>query len=147
MTDPWRMRCTVVATLAVFGSCDPIAWAQQSEAKRPTINVRTTPAMGFTPLRVRAAAELRDGSDDYADFYCATAEWDWGDGTVSENTGDCDPYQAGKSTIERSFRSDHVYRQAGSYRIAFRLKQKSRVVGSGVASVQVRSGAGDGFGQ
>lgn len=101
--------------------------------------------MGFTPLRVRASADVRDGSDDYAEFYCATVEWDWGDGTISENTTDCEPYEAGKSQIQRRFTADHVYRQAGAYRIAFRLKQKTRQVGGATVSVQVRSGAGEGF--
>lgn len=99
--------------------------------------------MGFAPLRVRAVAEARDGSDDYAEFYCATVEWEWGDGTISNNTGDCDPYEAGKSTIQRRFTADHVYRQGGSYRITFRLKQKTRQVGGATTNVQVRAGAGE----
>jgi hypothetical protein len=146
MTDPWRTARSVAALLLAVFSVPAAAQAPKPAAKeRPTLVVRVTPPTGFTPLRVRASAEARDGSDDYAEFYCATVEWDWGDGTISENTGDCDPYEAGKSTIQRRFAADHVYRQAGSYRIAFRLKQKSRQVGGAVASVQVRSGAGEGF--
>lgn len=99
--------------------------------------------MGFAPLRVRAVAEARDGSDDYPDFYCATVEWDWGDGTISQHTGDCDPYEAGTSTIQRRFTATHIYRQSGSYRISFRLKQKTRQVGGATASVQVRAGVGE----
>jgi hypothetical protein len=105
--------------------------------------LRVTPPVGFTPLRVRAAVELRDGSDDYADFYCAGVEWDWGDGTISENSSDCDPYEAGKSTIRRTFSADHVFRQAGQYRIVFKLKQKTRQVAAVNATVQVRSGGGE----
>jgi hypothetical protein len=160
MTHPSRTHCTLAAAFLLCVAAGPRldgssarrgpaprteAQAQKPEAKRPTINVRITPPMGFTPLRVRATADVRDGSDDYADFYCATVEWDWGDGTISENTTDCEPYEAGKSTIQRRFTADHVYRQAGAYRIAFRLKQKTRQVGGGVASIQVRSGAGEGF--
>ena len=94
-----------------------------------------------------AAAELREGNDDYADFYCATIEWEWGDGTYSENTSDCNPYEAGKSTIQRRFSAEHIFRQGGVYRIVFRLKQKTRSVGSAITNVQVRSGAGEGFGR
>lgn len=111
------------------------------------MSVRATPPMGFSPLRVRTVAEVRDGSDDYADFYCPTIEWDWGDGTMSENTGDCNPYEAGKSTIQRRFTSEHIYRQGGAYRVVFRLKQKTKVVGSATTNVQVRAGAGEGFGR
>lgn len=147
MTDLPRVRCTVAAAVAVLLPFGYAIQAQQPEPKKPTVSVRATPTMGFTPLRVRAAAEVRDGSNDYADFYCATIEWDWGDGTVSENSSDCDPYEAGKSTIQRRFSADHIYREGGSYRIAFRLKQKSKQVGGATTNVQVRSGAGEGFGR
>jgi hypothetical protein len=40
---------------------------------------------------------------------------------------------------------DHVYRQQGSHRVVFRLKQKNRLVGSASVNVQVRAGAGEGF--
>lgn len=118
-----------------------------AEPKKPTLAIRATPPVGFAPLRVRAVAELRDGSDDYSEFYCATVEWDWGDGTVSESTSDCNPYEAGKSTIQRRFAVDHIYRQGGNYRIVFRLKQKTKAVASATTNIQVRSGAGEYFGR
>ncbi|MBM3820733.1 MAG: hypothetical protein FJW14_17200 [Acidimicrobiia bacterium] len=96
-------------------------------------------------MRVRLAVDVTGGSDDYADFYCASVEWDWGDGTSSESSSDCDPYEAGKSTIRRRFTTDHVYRNQGNYRIFFRLKQKNKVVGAASANVQVRAGSGEGF--
>lgn len=99
--------------------------------------------MGFSPLRVRAVIDVRGGSDDFAEFYCAGMEWDWGDGTVSESASDCDPYEAGKSTIKRRFTADHVFRQEGTQKIVFRLKQKTKVVGSATASIQVRAGQGE----
>jgi hypothetical protein len=149
MPQPWRTCCTLAAALVLVFAVGPQAQQPESkpEPKRPTLAVRITPPTGFTPLRVRASADVRDGSDDYPEFYCATVEWDWGDGTISENTTDCDPYEAGKSQIQRRFTADHVYRQAGAYRIAFRLKQKTRQVGGAVATVQVRAGAGEGFGR
>lgn len=142
MTNARRTLCTLIAALAVLLSALGVQ-GQQAEAKKPSLSLRVTPPLGFTPLRVRAAVEVRDGSDDYADFYCAGVEWDWGDGTVSENSSDCDPYEAGKSTIRRTFSADHVYRQAGQFRIVFRLKQKSRQVGAVSGNVQVRSSGGD----
>ncbi len=103
--------------------------------------------MGFSPLRVRAAVDVRGGADDYADFYCPTIEWDWGDGTASENAEDCQPYEAGKSEIRRQFSADHTFRQAGAFRVTFRLKQKSRVIASSSTNVQVRAGVRDEFGR
>jgi hypothetical protein len=85
-------------------------------------------------------AEVRGGADDYQDFYCPSVEWDWGDGTISENTQDCEPYEAGKSTIRRRFSAEHTYRQSGQYKVFFRLKRKDKTIGATSTSVQVRPG-------
>ena len=147
MTDPRGAGCMLVAALAMLVSPGLAVRAQQPEPRRPTMALRATPPVGFSPLRVRAAADVRDGSDDFAEYYCAAAEWDWGDGTVSENSSDCDPYEAGKSQIQRRFSAEHIYRQGGAYRITFRLKQKTKAVGAVSTNIQVRSGASEGFGR
>ena len=146
MTVPRCACCTLAATLAVLLPTHTVQ-GQQAEAKKPSLSLRATPPVGFAPLSVHAAGEVRDGSDDYAEFYCATVEWDWGDGTVSENSSDCDPYEAGKSTIRRRFAADHIYRQQGQYRITFKLKQKTKQVAAASTNVQVRAGVGDAFGR
>lgn len=145
MTYLRRTWCVFAAVVAVLLPAGFAAQAQQPEPKKPTLSLRATPPIGFSPLRVRAVVEVRDGSNDYADFYCATVEWDWGDGTMSENSSDCDPYQAGKSTIQRRFAAEHIFRQGGAYRIAFRLKQKTKTVAGATTNIQVRSGANEGF--
>lgn len=128
----------VIAGLMVGGS---VVNAQASgEAKKPSLSLRVTPPVGFSPLKTRLVVEVRGGDNDYPDFYCPTIEWDWGDGTVSANSEDCDPYEAGKSVIRRRFATDHTFQQPGAYRIAFRLKQKDRVVGTSTVNVQVRAG-------
>ena len=147
MPDPCRACCTVVFALVVLMPSAQGVRAQQPDNRKPSLVIRLTPPVGFTPLRVRAGVDLRDGSDDYADFYCASVEWDWGDGTMSENSSDCDPYEAGKSTIQRRFSAEHIYRQGGAYRVFFRLKQKTKLVASVSTNVTVRSGAGEGFGR
>jgi hypothetical protein len=113
---------------------------RQEDGKKPSVSLKATPPIAFSPARVRAVAEIRGGADDYEQYYCPTVEWDWGDGTVSENTIDCDPYEAGKSEIRRRFSAEHTYRQSGSYKIYFRLKQKSKIVGAGSVSVRIRPG-------
>jgi hypothetical protein len=145
MAYPARTACTLVAALAVSVAAAAVTAAQKGGEEKPSLSLKATPPVGFTPLRVRLAVEVRGGSDDYAEFYCATVEWDWGDGTMSENSSDCDPYEAGKSSIRRSYTAEHVYRQAGNFRVFFRLKQKNRVVGATSANLQVRAGAGEGF--
>jgi len=141
-----RLRGAAALVAAMLVLSDPVLGAQRdNEAqadRKPSLSLRATPPVGFTPLRVRITAELRGGSDDFADYYCPTIEWDWGDGTRSENTEDCDPYEPGRSTIRRRISVEHVYREPGGFRIQLRLKQKTRVVATTSAIVQVRGGVG-----
>ncbi len=90
--------------------------------------MRATPAIAFSPARIRAVAELKGGPDDYQEFYCAGVEWDWGDLTQSESATDCEPYEAGVSQIMRRFCSEHVYRTQGRYRVQIRLKRNGKVL-------------------
>ena len=151
MTHPRRAICTLAAVLACTVPSTR-AWSAQRETgddkddKKPSLSLRANPPVGFSPLRVRVVVDVRNGADDYADFYCPTIEWDWGDGTVSEARSDCDPYEAGKSTIQRRWTSEHIYRQSGGYKIVFRLKQKTKAIAVGSANVQVRAGMREGFG-
>jgi hypothetical protein len=140
------MYCALSAALASLfltglPSADAVLSAQSGgEAKKPSLSLKVTPPVGFAPLRTRLVVDVRGGDDDYAEFYCPTVEWDWGDGTVSANSEDCDPYEVGKSSIRRRFSTEHTFRQPGGYRVAFRLKQKDRVVGMSTVNVQVRAG-------
>ena len=148
-----RAACTLVAAVAAAMLSVPASGGQSGSSapeprdgdRKPSLSLRATPPIGFTPLRVRAVAEVKGGANDYADLYCTSVEWDWGDGTVSENSEDCDPYEAGKSAIRRRYSADHTYRIADNYKVQLRLKQKSRVVASSQFNIAVRPGARDGF--
>ena len=150
-----RIGCTAaaIATAALIagsasgGQRDSSSAQEQREPtdRKPSLSLKVTPPIGFSPLRVHAVAELKGGASDHVDLYCASIEWDWGDGTLSENSEDCNPYEAGKSEIKRRFTADHTFRQADGYRVSFRLKQKTRVVASSTANVQVRPGLRDGL--
>jgi hypothetical protein len=135
----------LVATAIVSLAVAAASAQRDAQAKKPSLSLRATPPLGFSPLRVRASVEVRGGTDDYADFYCPTLEWDWGDGTISENSEDCDPYEEGKSTIRRRFGADHTYYQAGSFKLTFRLKQKNRAVAIASVNMQVRPGSQNDF--
>ena len=125
-------------TLAFAAGAD-----RQDENKKPSLSLKVTPPIAFSPAKVRVVVDVRGGADDYAEYYCPTIEWEWGDGTFSENTQDCDPYEAGKSTIRRRFSAEHTYRIAGSFKVFFRLKRKDKTMGAASASVQIRPGLRD----
>ena len=113
---------------------------------KPSIAVRSAPAMGFAPFRVVLTADVKGGPDDYEQYYCATIEWDMGDGNKAEQQLDCDPYEAGKSQIKRRYVREQVFDTPGEFRVVFRLKQKNKVVGSGQTMIRVggiRDGGAD----
>ena len=132
----------IVAAFAIgLASDSPVHAGQRDDGnQKPSLAFKATPPVGFGPLKVRFTIDVRGGADDYADFYCASVEWDWADGTTSGSSEDCEPYEAGKSTIRRRFTADRTFREAGVFEVTFRLKQKSRVVASSKGTVRVLSG-------
>jgi hypothetical protein len=142
-----RRALSLLAVLVVALATGHASGAQRSgDDKKPSLSLRATPPVGFSPLRVRLVVDVRGGSDDYQDFYCPAIEWDWGDGTVSGNSEDCNPYEAGKSTIKRRYTIEHVFRQPNTFQVFFRLKQRDRVIAASSANIQVRPGVRDEFG-
>jgi len=118
------------------------ASGQDKKPAKPSVTVKVSPIVGFSPARMVLTADLK-GGEESEELYCATVEWEWGDDTRSEAKTDCDPFEAGKSEIKRHFTIDHTYNVAGEYRVEFRLKQKNKVVARGSTDVKVRPGVRD----
>jgi hypothetical protein len=114
-----------------------------ADKDRPSISVKASPAIAFSPARVVVTADLKGGANDYEDFYCPSIEWEWGDGTTSNQEIDCDPYEAGKSQIKRRFTASKVFQQSGDYRVQFRIKKKDKTIAVGTTDVRIRPGVGD----
>jgi hypothetical protein len=117
----------------------------QEKERRPKLSLKANPAISFSPSRIYFTAELRGGADDYEEFYCPSVEWDWADGTQSETTQDCEPFEAGRSEIKRRYSAFHVFEYAGRYNVTLRLKRNNKVLVASNTSVQVRPGARDIF--
>lgn len=138
-------RCAA-ATLAVGAVAVTALSAQDDknkDVKKASLSLKASPTIVFSPARIVVTAELKGGAEDNAELYCPSLEWDWGDGTRSESNTDCEPFEAGKSTIQRRFTSSHTYNLAGSYRVQLRLKRGSKSVLGGHVSVQVKPGLRD----
>jgi len=122
------------------------AVAQGADADKPkklALDMRITPVVSFAPSRVRAIAELKLPEDRTAEFYCAGIEWDWGDLTESEESNECEPYEAGVSQVRRVFTAEHVFQSGGRYRVQIRLKRNRKVLASTSTIVTVRAGVRD----
>jgi hypothetical protein len=117
--------------------------ASDSKDKHPTLTLSATPVVAFAPVRVLLMAQVKGGADDIADFYCPAVEWDWGDGTTSESSSDCPPFEPGKTTIQRRYVMQHVFKEGGEFEVRVLLKQNHRVVTSASNTLEIHSALGD----
>ncbi|HEY9463395.1 MAG TPA: hypothetical protein VIR54_09920 [Vicinamibacterales bacterium] len=146
MIHPRRALSLLAVLVVALATSNAVGAQRSGDDKKPSLSLKATPPVGFSPLKVRLVVDVKGGSDDYEEFYCPSIEWDWGDGTVSRNSEDCDPFQSGKSTIKRRYSIEHVFRQPDTFQVFFRLKQRDRVIAATSANVQVRPGVRDEFG-
>jgi hypothetical protein len=116
---------------------------KDKKEKRATLTLKAAPKFSFSPARVVLSAELKGGSNDTDEYYCPSIEWEWGDDTRSESTRDCEPFQAGKSSIQRRWTASHTFNTAGAYRIILRLRRGTKTIVAGNAQVQVKAGLRD----
>jgi len=117
--------------------------AHEQGNKKPSLSLKATPAMSFAPARLTFQAEVKGGADDNEEFYCPTVEWEWGDLTTSTSEADCEPYEAGKSTIKRRYTVQRQFKNPGGFDVVIRLKKGSKVIAQAKASVTIRAGLGD----
>jgi hypothetical protein len=150
MTHLQRYAWAAAASLLVSATLASASGAQKSDKdakdtqdKRPQVRLKAQPVIAMAPARVVLTAELVGGANDFEEFYCPTIEWEWGDGTQSESSSDCAPYEPGKSEIKRRYTVEHVFR-AGAYRVMFHLKRRDRSVGAASVNIQIRPGLRDG---
>lgn len=116
--------------------------AADTKPKKPRLDLRATPRMAFSPVNVFFTAELT-GGDDVEEYYCPELEWEWDDGGKSTQEADCNPFEAGKTKIERRFTSDHEYRRAGVYNVKVTMRRTGKSTAAASVRVTVRPGLGD----
>jgi hypothetical protein len=132
--------CAAVVALAttfLAGDAKP-----EAKLKKPRLDLRAMPRMAFSPVTIFLTAELQ-GGDDVEEYYCPELEWEWDDGGKSVQEGDCAPFQAGITKIERHFTTDHEYRRAGVYTIKVTMRKAGRSLAVASIRVTVRPGVGD----
>ena len=130
--------CLIIAAtgLAVRAQRD-----NTNENPRPKLTLKAQPNVGIAPARIVLTAELTGGANDFQEYYCPTVMWDWADGTESESTLDCEPYEEGKSEIRRRFTVQHTFR-AGAHRVWVRLKRNGKLLASANVTIHIQPGPG-----
>ena len=148
-TGRYRAQHLVVAITAGLMLIGQAGRAQNDDKndkdkkKGVTLVLKATPPIAFSPAKIVVSAELKGGTFDTDEFYCPGLEWDWGDGTKSESSNDCPPYEAGKSTIEHRWSASHTFQTADSYRVQLRLLRGTKTIVGGNTNVQVKPGVRD----
>jgi hypothetical protein len=99
------------ATVLVAGSAQktekPSKDKESADPKRPKFTLKANPLIAMAPARVVLTAELVGGDDDFEEFYCPAVEWEWGDGTRSESSTDCAPYEQEQAAVHGRTRLSH----------------------------------------
>ena len=67
------VRHAVPAILCASALAVSAQTAVPDKKAKPSVSVKVSPAVGFTPARMVLTAELKGGADDYQEFYCASA--------------------------------------------------------------------------
>jgi hypothetical protein len=110
--------------------------------KKPRLELRSSPRMGFSPVHVLLTAEFT-GGDDVEEFHCPEIEWDWDDGGKSVHEADCTPFEAGVTKIQRRFTAEHDYNRAGVYRVKATMRKSGNSLAQATTTITVRAGLGD----
>jgi hypothetical protein len=113
-----------------------------SKGKKPRLDLRSSPRMGFSPVHVLLTAEFI-GGDDIEEYHCPEIEWEWDDGGKSVHEADCTPFEAGVTKIQRRFTAEHDYNRAGVYRVKATMRKTSHTLAVATVTVTVRAGLGD----
>ncbi len=116
----------------------------KTDSGKPHLVLRASPRIALPPVSILLAAELK-GGEAVEEFYCPGREWDWGDGSLSVEEGDCPPFQEGME-LQRFFSARHAYGAPGLYEVKLTLRRAGRAVA--VAKVPIRLfGSEDASGQ
>ena len=137
-------RAALAAVIAIAIAAPASAGEARPEAKlkKPRLDLRATPRMAFSPVNIFLIAELQ-GGDDVEEYYCPQLEWDWDDGGKSVHEGDCPPFVAGTTKIDRRFTAEHEYRRSGIYTIKVTMRRANRSLVASNVRVTIRPGLGD----
>lgn len=122
----WKTRALLTGAIVLTVMWLSVGTVAQDD--RPELTLRARPRVAFAPAEISFTGVLRGGADDYEEFYCVSAEWDWDDGTRSESIFDCEPYEPGVSEIRRRFSRRHSYEYGGRYEVRLTLKRRDDVI-------------------
>jgi hypothetical protein len=135
------VTCLAVAATGLAAHAQRDVKNPKEDNQRPKLSLKAQPNVGIAPARIVLTAELTGGANDFQEYYCPTVLWDWADGTESESTFDCEPYETGKSAIKRRYTVEHIFR-SGAHKVWVRLKRNDKLLASANVTIQIQPGRG-----
>src|SRR5258705_6214727 len=91
--------------------------ASAADKKGTKVSLRAAPRVAAAPATVVFNVELTGGEDGEA-LYCPVLEWEWGDGTRSEEEEECPPFEAGHTQGQRRLTTSHEDRDRAHPQVA-----------------------------
>jgi hypothetical protein len=110
--------------------------ASAAEKKGTRVSLRAAPRVASAPATIVFNVELT-GGEDGEDLYCPVLEWEWGDGTKSEEEEECPGFEAGHTQIQRRFTTSHEYRDRANPKVAVTVRKGDRVLGKDAVSLVI----------
>ena len=131
------MRFAVaVVGLALLAATPASAAEKKVENKGTRVSLRASPRVAAAPATVVFNVELT-GGEDGEDLYCPVLEWEWGDGTHSEEEEECPPFEAGHTEVQRLFTTSHEYRDRANPKVAVTVRKGDRVLGKDTVALVI----------
>src|SRR6266516_3247790 len=114
------MRAVIISGIlaVLFSGCSSHQSAMEKQKSEQAttgpvkLQITADLRQGFAPVSVSFKAELVGVSETDPAYYCLQEEWDFGDGSVSSDKPNCEPYAAG-SKVTHEFFVEHVYQNEG----------------------------------
>ena len=114
--------CTQLNTVYVPSQLKNFNEEKKSKSK-PHLTISVVPRVLHPMTYISAVVKIKGGPIS-EDFYCQTITWDWGDGTISSTSEDCEPFEEGQQ-VRTLFTKIHQYSSPGEYKIIFTLGKHS----------------------
>lgn len=94
--------------------------SKKSKKANVKLVVDASPRQGLSPHHASINAKLEGVEDNDQEWYCLKQEWDFGDGSISSEEPQCDPFTP-ETKITKEFFVDHNYEDPGYFKIRFKL--------------------------
>lgn len=114
------MRLKRVSALSVLFLVATMVFAEEP---KPRIELRVTPYTGFEPVEVTATVFIENAGEK---FYCPELEFDWGTGSLSFESSDCDPYENAENPNALTIYSRKYVYGAGEHVVTVTLSRSGR---------------------